>query len=178
MRKSRWPPTYIYASCDPKFDYLSQPDIYTPEVDYMCFQMGPLRSIFLLCVNVKIRLKMGLFRPFYPQIGEFRWPGPDSTRKLYSGIFLFWNLDFRCKLVCSFFCSGSSYSINIPKSGSEYTSKDSTYSISATFFISSSISSTVRMKIMTMFSVDIHILNHYKRNFAHLSDFYSLVIGL
>ena len=22
---------------------------------------------------------MGLFRPFYPQIGEFGWAGPDST---------------------------------------------------------------------------------------------------
>ena len=29
----------------------------TPTVDYMCFQMGPLQSIFLLCVNVMNRLK-------------------------------------------------------------------------------------------------------------------------
>ena len=37
---------------------------------------------------------------------------------------------------------------------------------------------TVCMKSLTMFSVDMHLLHHYGRNFAHLSYFYSLVIGL
>ena len=26
---------------------------------------------------------MGLFRPFYPQIGEFGWSGPESTSEIY-----------------------------------------------------------------------------------------------
>ena len=30
---------------------------------------------------------MGLFRPFYPQIGEFGWPGPDSTSNTVEAIF-------------------------------------------------------------------------------------------
>ena len=51
----------------------------TPTVDYMGFQMVPLWSIFLLCVSYKIRLKIDLFRPFYPQICEFGWADPDST---------------------------------------------------------------------------------------------------
>ena len=37
---------------------------------------------------------------------------------------------------------------------------------------------TVWMKILTIFSVDMHLLHHYNRNFAHISAFYSLVIGL
>ena len=43
--------------------------------------MDPLRSIFLLYVSNKIRLNMGLFRPFYPKIGRIGWAGPDSTRR-------------------------------------------------------------------------------------------------
>ena len=35
---------------------------------------------------------------------------------------------------------------------------------------------TVRMKSLTMFSVDMHLLNNYKSNFAHISDLYSLVL--
>ena len=41
--------------------------------------MVPHQSIFLLCVSYKIRLIMGLFRPFYPQFGRIGWPSPDST---------------------------------------------------------------------------------------------------
>ena len=34
----------------------------------------------LLYVSKTIRLNMGLFTPFYPQICSIGWPGPDSTR--------------------------------------------------------------------------------------------------
>ena len=56
----------------------------TPTVYYICFKMVPLRLDFLLCVNYKISLNMGLFRPFYPQFGRFGWAGPDSTRIISS----------------------------------------------------------------------------------------------
>ena len=34
------------------------------------------------------------------------------------------------------------------------------------------------MKSLTTFSVDMHLLDHYESNFAHLSDLYSLVVRL
>ena len=50
----------------PQILVLKLSNLETPTVDYMCFQMLPLRSIFLLCVSYNIWLKIGLFRPFYP----------------------------------------------------------------------------------------------------------------
>ena len=41
----------IYASYDDKFCDLRKQDLGIPTEDYMCFQMVPLQSIFLLCVN-------------------------------------------------------------------------------------------------------------------------------
>ena len=38
---------------------------------------------FLLCLSYIIKLKMNLFRPFYPQFRLFRRAGPDSTRWIY-----------------------------------------------------------------------------------------------
>ena len=64
----------------PQISVLLLSDLETSTLDYICFQVVPLRSIFLLCVSYKIRLNMGLFRPFYPQFGRIRWPDPDSTR--------------------------------------------------------------------------------------------------
>ena len=37
---------------------------------------------------------------------------------------------------------------------------------------------TVRLKWIATLSVDMHLLHHYKSNLAHLSYFYSLVIGM
>ena len=38
--------------------------------------------------------------------------------------------------------------------------------------------STIRLNMIAHFAVDILLLHHYKSNLAHLSDFYSLVIGI
>ena len=64
----------------PQISILPLPDLDTPIVNYIWFQIEPLRSIFLSCVSNKIRLNMGLLRPFYTQIGRIGWPGPDSNR--------------------------------------------------------------------------------------------------
>ena len=65
-----WPQIFICLLLDPR----------TPTVNCILFQMDPLQSIFLLCVSNKIRVNMGLFIPFYPQIGRIGWQGPDITR--------------------------------------------------------------------------------------------------
>ena len=62
--------TNIYASCDLKCLILPLPDLEIPAVNYICFQMEPLRSILLLCVSNKTRLHMDLFRPFIPKSVE------------------------------------------------------------------------------------------------------------
>ena len=49
---------------------LMLPNLETQILNYIGYQMEPLRSIILLCVSNKIRLDMGLFRPIYPQIGR------------------------------------------------------------------------------------------------------------
>ena len=68
------------------------PDLNTPTVNYICFQMDPLQSIFLSCVSNKIRLNMDLFRPFYPQIGRIGWSRPDSTTSLlHKSTLVNWN---------------------------------------------------------------------------------------
>ena len=41
-----------------------------PTVYYICFQLVPLRLIFLLGVSYKIWFKIGLFIPFYPQFSR------------------------------------------------------------------------------------------------------------
>ena len=42
--------------------------------------MGPLPLILQLGVIFKINLNEGLFRPFYPQFDESRWPDLDRTK--------------------------------------------------------------------------------------------------
>ena len=44
----------------PQILVLPLPNLETPTADYICFQMVPLRLIFLLCVSYKIRLNIGL----------------------------------------------------------------------------------------------------------------------
>ena len=46
---------------------LSKPDLDTPIVDYMCFQMRPLQSVFLLFVNFVIQLKWVYLDHFIPK---------------------------------------------------------------------------------------------------------------
>ena len=43
----------------PQILVLPLPDLETPTADYICLQMVPLRSIFLLCVSYKIGLNIG-----------------------------------------------------------------------------------------------------------------------
>ena len=53
----------------------------------MCFQIGPLLSIFQIICEFYYSVKNCLFRPFYPQFGEFGWLGPDSTSHPHKPIF-------------------------------------------------------------------------------------------
>ena len=47
---------------------LSLSELETLTVEYIWFHMGPLRYILLLCVSYKIRMNIGLFIPFIPNL--------------------------------------------------------------------------------------------------------------